>query len=87
MDLIGTCFDVLNKPMPLMQRHVDIYRHKVIMGMHRRQRRDRSPLAGRGGHEYGAADGGVLGDGGALGMTTTSGRVMMMGTGDGEEGF
>jgi hypothetical protein len=42
VDLIGTCFDVLTKPMPLMQRHVDIYRHKVIMGMHNRVRRDKN---------------------------------------------
>jgi hypothetical protein len=41
VDLVGTCYDVLNKPMPLMQRHVDIYRHKVIMGLHNRQRRER----------------------------------------------
>lgn len=27
--------------MPLMQRHVDIYRHKVIMGIHNRARRDK----------------------------------------------
>lgn len=27
--------------MPLMQRHVDIYRHKVIMGIHNRPRRDK----------------------------------------------
>ena len=39
VDLLGTCFDVLTKPMPLMQRHVDIYRHKVIMGMHNKPRR------------------------------------------------
>ena len=42
VDLIGTCFDVLTKPMPLMQRHVDIYRHKVIMGEHNKQRRDKN---------------------------------------------
>jgi hypothetical protein len=42
VDLIGTCFDVLTKPMPLMQRHVDIYRHKVIMGVHNKQRRDKN---------------------------------------------
>ena len=41
VDLIGTCYDVLNKPMPLMQRHVDIYRHKVIMGVHNKLRRDK----------------------------------------------
>jgi hypothetical protein len=38
---VGTCYDVLNKPMPLMQRHVDIYRHKVIMGMHNKIRKDK----------------------------------------------
>lgn len=27
--------------MPLMQRHVDIYRHKVIMGIHSRLRKDK----------------------------------------------
>lgn len=27
--------------MPLMQRHVDIYRHRVIMGVHSRLRRDK----------------------------------------------
>jgi len=41
VDLVGTCYDVLNKPMPLMQRHIDIYRHKVIMGIHNRMRRDK----------------------------------------------
>ena len=41
VDLIGTCYDVLNKPMPLMQRHVDIHRHKVIMGVHNKPRRDK----------------------------------------------
>jgi len=25
--------------MPLMQRHIDIYRHKVIMGIHTKARR------------------------------------------------
>lgn len=32
VDLMGTCFDILTKPVPLTQRHVDVYRHKVIMG-------------------------------------------------------
>ena len=36
MDLIGTCYDVLTKPIPLSQRHIDTYRHKVIMGAHRK---------------------------------------------------
>jgi hypothetical protein len=27
--------------MPLMQRHVDIYRHKVIMGVHNKVRKDK----------------------------------------------
>ncbi len=38
VDLIGTCYDILTKPIPLMQRHIDIYRHKVIMGIHNRPR-------------------------------------------------
>ena len=42
MDLIGTCYDILTKPMPLMQRHVDIHRHKVIMGVHNKPRRDKT---------------------------------------------
>jgi len=32
VDLIGTSFDILTKPVPLMQRHIDIFRHKVTMG-------------------------------------------------------
>jgi hypothetical protein len=36
VDLVGTCFDILTKPVPLMQRHVDAYRHKVIMGAHKK---------------------------------------------------
>lgn len=40
VDLIGTCYDILTKPVPLMQRHVDIYRHKVIMGIHNKQRKN-----------------------------------------------
>jgi hypothetical protein len=38
VDMIGTCYDILTKPVPLMQRHVDIYRHKVIMGIHSKAR-------------------------------------------------
>jgi hypothetical protein len=34
VDLIGTCFDILTKPIPLLQRHIDIFRHKVTMGAH-----------------------------------------------------
>jgi len=34
VDLMGTCFDILTKPIPLMQRHIDAQRHKVIMGTH-----------------------------------------------------
>jgi hypothetical protein len=34
VDLIGTCFDILTKPVPLMQKHIDVYRHKVTMGAH-----------------------------------------------------
>jgi hypothetical protein len=40
VDLIGTCYDILTKPIPLMQRHVDIYRHKVIMGIHNKMRKN-----------------------------------------------
>ncbi len=36
VDLIGTCYDVLTKPIPLSQRHVDTFRHKVIMGAHKK---------------------------------------------------
>lgn len=36
VDLLGTCFDILTKPVPLMQRHIDGYRHKVIMGAHKK---------------------------------------------------
>lgn len=36
VDLLGTCYDVLTKPIPLGQRHIDSYRHKVIMGAHRK---------------------------------------------------
>jgi hypothetical protein len=41
VDLLGTCYDLENKPMPIMQRHIDIYRHKVIMGIHNKIRRDK----------------------------------------------
>jgi hypothetical protein len=34
VDLLGTCFDILTKPVPIMQKHVDIFRHKVVMGAH-----------------------------------------------------
>jgi hypothetical protein len=33
---MGTCFDILTKPVPLVQRHVDVFRHKVIMGAHKK---------------------------------------------------
>jgi len=36
VDLIGTCYDILTKPVPLSQRHVDAFRHKVIMGVHKK---------------------------------------------------
>ena len=36
VDLVGTCYDILTKPIPLSQRHIDTYRHKVIMGAHRK---------------------------------------------------
>jgi len=34
VDLLGTCFDILTKPIPIMQKDVDYYRQKVIMGTH-----------------------------------------------------
>lgn len=39
VDLMGTCFDILVKPITLMQRHVDIFRHKAIMGIHSKVRK------------------------------------------------
>ena len=36
VDLIGTCYDILTKPIPLVQRHIDSHRHKVIMGAHKK---------------------------------------------------
>lgn len=39
LDLIGTCSDEDIKPLPLMQRHVEIFRYKVIMGTHYKTRR------------------------------------------------
>ena len=38
---MGTCFDVLTKPMPLLQRHVDAYRAKVITGSQNKLRKDK----------------------------------------------
>ena len=38
---MGTCFDVLTKPMPLLQRHVDSYRAKVITGSQNKLRKDK----------------------------------------------
>lgn len=36
VDLMGTCFDILTKPIPLQQRHIDNFRTKVIMGSHKK---------------------------------------------------
>lgn len=44
VDLIGACYDILVKPIPLMQRHVDIFRHKVIMGLHNKPKRKEGGL-------------------------------------------
>jgi hypothetical protein len=38
---MGTCFDILTKPMPLLQRHVDAYRARVIQGSHNKLRKDK----------------------------------------------
>lgn len=32
---MGSCYDLLHKPYPLYQRHVDMYRHRVIMGTYK----------------------------------------------------
>ena len=32
VDLIGTCYDLLIRPLPLMQHHIDIFRKRVIEG-------------------------------------------------------
>jgi hypothetical protein len=32
IDLIGTCFDLLIRPVPLLQSHVDTFRKRVIEG-------------------------------------------------------
>lgn len=37
VDLMGTCFDILTKPVPLVQRHIDAFRSRVIMGTHNKQ--------------------------------------------------
>lgn len=39
LDLIGTCYKEEQKPLPLMQRHVEIFRYKVIMGIHYKQKK------------------------------------------------
>lgn len=41
LDLIGTCYDGAIKPLPLMQRHVEIFRYKVIMGIHYKMKKQR----------------------------------------------
>lgn len=46
VDLLGTCYDVLTKPVPLSQRHVDAYRHRVIMGAHRKAQIQSKDLEG-----------------------------------------
>ena len=40
VDLMGTCFDILTKPIPLTQRHIDTHRQKVIMGAHNKKVKD-----------------------------------------------
>jgi hypothetical protein len=48
VDLIGTGYDVLTKPMPVLQHHIDLFREKMVMGTHSQKRQDKmgdSPLA------------------------------------------
>ena len=33
---MGTCFDILTKPIPLQQKHIDCFRTKVILGTHKK---------------------------------------------------
>jgi hypothetical protein len=40
LDLIGTWYSENTKPLPLMQRHVDMFRYKVIMGIHYRMKQE-----------------------------------------------
>jgi hypothetical protein len=35
VDMMGTCFDILTKPLPINQQHVNSHRSKVIMGYHK----------------------------------------------------
>lgn len=37
VDLMGTCFDILTKPIPLQQKHVNSFRGKVVHGQHKKQ--------------------------------------------------
>ena len=32
VDLIGTCYDLLIRPLPLLQQHIDTFRKRVIEG-------------------------------------------------------
>jgi len=32
VDLLGTCYDLLIRPIPLLQQHVDTFRKRVIEG-------------------------------------------------------
>ena len=32
VDLIGTCYDLLIQPIPLLQKHIDAFRGRVILG-------------------------------------------------------
>lgn len=32
VDLIGTCYDLLIRPIPLLQTHVDAFRRRVVEG-------------------------------------------------------
>ncbi len=37
VDCIGTCYDILHKPMLPTPRHIDLYRPRALMGMHNRK--------------------------------------------------
>ena len=34
--MMGTCFDILVKPLPIKQQHINSHRSRVIMGTHKK---------------------------------------------------
>lgn len=40
VDMMGTCFDILTKPLPIKQQHINSHRSRVIMGSHKQARHE-----------------------------------------------